>query len=225
LDISHFSPSQREVVETGDGPLSVLAGPGSGKTTVLAGRIAYLVERRGVAPATILAITFTTAAAATLRQRLAGVLGDAAQDLTISTFHALGLRLIKQWSGELGFGDGMPAVYGRDDARALLREVASDFGLEVATDARGRNSDPWAMSLSKLTFAVDRFRLGRSARRSTSDDNDEFDEELLRPLSAAFEALLVKRGAVDYPSMLTLPLRLFEDEPRALRMVQDAYRL
>jgi DNA helicase-2/ATP-dependent DNA helicase PcrA len=224
LDISHFSPSQREVVETGDGPLSVLAGPGSGKTTVLAGRIAYLVERRGVAPATILAITFTTAAAATLRQRLAGVLGDAAQDLTISTFHALGLRLIKQWSGELGFGDGMPAVYGRDDARALLREVASDFGLEVATDARGRNSDPWALSLSKLTFAVDRFRLGRSARGPTSDDHDEFDEELLRPLSAAYETLLLQRGAVDYPSMLTLPSRLFEDEPRALRMVQDAYR-
>jgi len=96
LDIRHFSPNQREVVEAGDGPLSILAGPGSGKTTVLAGRIAYLVEQRGVAAATILAITFTTAAAATLRQRLLGVLGDAAHDLTITTFHALGLRLIKQ---------------------------------------------------------------------------------------------------------------------------------
>src|SRR5207245_6033065 len=109
VDLRLFSPSQREIVEAGDGPLSVLAGPGSGKTTVLAGRIAYLVEQRGVPPASILAITFTTAAAATLRQRLAGVLGDAARDLTISTFHALGLRLIKQCGGESGFGDTAPA--------------------------------------------------------------------------------------------------------------------
>src|SRR5205085_3300536 len=112
VDLRLFSPSQREIVEAGDGPLSVLAGPGSGKTTVLAGRIAYLVEQRGVPPAAIMAITFTTTAAATLRGRLAGVLGAAAGDLTITTFHALGLRLIKQWSRELGFEDFVPAVYG-----------------------------------------------------------------------------------------------------------------
>jgi DNA helicase-2/ATP-dependent DNA helicase PcrA len=180
LDIRHFSPSQREVVEAGDGPLSILAGPGSGKTTVLAGRIAYLVEQRGVAATTILAITFATAAAATLRQRLAGVLGDAAQDLTITTFHALGLRLIKQWSGELGFRGGVPAVYGRDDARLLLREVASGFGLEVAADGRGRDMDPWALSLSKLTFALDRFRLGWIDCGRNSNEQDDVDEELLR---------------------------------------------
>jgi len=224
LDIRHFSPNQREVVEAGDGPLSILAGPGSGKTTVLAGRIAYLVEQRGVAAATILAITFTTAAAATLRQRLLGVLGDAAHDLTITTFHALGLRLIKQWSGELGFGDGVPAVYGRDDARVLLREVASVLGLEVAPEARGREIDPWALSLSKLTLALDRFRLGWNDRGRSSEEHDDIDEELLRQLTKAYEAQLQQRGVVDFPSMLTLPLHLFESEPGALRVVQDAYR-
>jgi len=159
-----------------------------------------------------------------LRQRLAGVLGDAARDLTITTFHALGLRLIKQWSGELGFGDRVPAVYARDDARLLLREVASGFGLEVASEARGRDTDPWALSLSKLTIALDRFRFGWSDRRVSSDDQDDVDEELLRQLGAAYEAQLLQRGAVDFPSMLTLPLRLFESEPGALRVVQDAYR-
>src|SRR5205085_12690168 len=74
VDLRLFSPSQREIVEAGDGPLSVLAGPGSGKTTVLAGRIAYLVEQRGVPPAAVLAIPFTTAAAAALRKRLTGFL-------------------------------------------------------------------------------------------------------------------------------------------------------
>ncbi len=183
---------------------------------MLAGRIAYLVEHRGVPAATILAITFTTAAAATLRQRLLGVLGDAAHDLTITTFHALGLRLIKQWSGELGFGDGVPAVYGRDDARVLLREVASVLGLEVAPEARGREIDPWALSLSKLTLALDRFRLGWNDRGRSSEEHDDIDEELLRQLTKAYEAQLQQRGAVDFPSMLTLPLHLFESEPGAI---------
>ena len=108
MDLSDFSPSQRQIVEAGDGPLGVLAGPGSGKTTVLAGRIAYLVEQRGVPPASIMAITFTTTAAATLRGRLTTVLGGAAGELTITTFHALGLRLIRQWSRELGLGISFP---------------------------------------------------------------------------------------------------------------------
>ena len=212
------------MVETGDGPLSVLAGPGSGKTTVLVGRIAYLVEQRGVPPATILAITFTTTAAATLRQRLGGILGQLAQELTVTTFHALGLRLIKQWSCELGFGDYPPAVYGRDDARALLREAATGLGLQLAPDHREHDADPWAASLPKLDLAVERFRLGRTRTGATPDGADDFDEDLLRPLSEAYEALLKERGAIDYPSMLRLPLRLFADEPRALRLVQDAYR-
>ncbi len=158
----------------------MLAGPGSGKTTVLVGRIAYLVDQRGVPPAAVLAITFTTAAAATLRQRLSSILGTTAQALTVTTFHALGLRLIKQWSGELGFGDYLPAVYGRDDARAVLREAATSLGLQLAPDVRQRDADPWA--------------------------------------------LLKERCAIDYPAMLSLPLRLFADEPGALHVVQNAYR-
>ena len=224
MDLSDFSPSQREVVTAGEGPLSVLAGPGSGKTTVLAGRIAYLVDQRGISPSTIMAITFTTAAAATLRQRLAGVLGAAAQDLTITTFHALGLRLIKQWSRELGFGHNVPAVYGRDDAHALLRQAADGFGIAVAPESRGGEVDPWSMSISKLALALDRFRLASSTGRVGWQQDEEIDTELLASLSTAYEELLQCHGAVDYPAMLTLPLRLFQIEPRALRLMQDAYR-
>jgi len=106
------------------------------------------------------AITFTTAAAATLRQRLSGILGTTAQALTVTTFHALGLRLIKQWSSELGFGDHLLAVYGREDARAVLREAATRLGLQLAPDVRQGDADPWALSLPKLDLAVERFRLG-----------------------------------------------------------------
>src|ERR1051326_3758779 len=159
VDLSDFSPSQREVVTAEDGPLSVLAGPGSGKTTVLAGRIAYLVDQRGISPSTIMAITFTTAAAATLRQRLAGVLGSAAQELTITTFHALGLRLIKQRAQELGFSH-IPAVYGREDARALLRQAATGLGLEIAPENSGARRE----SLGHVDRETCRFARPVSAR-------------------------------------------------------------
>jgi superfamily I DNA/RNA helicase len=90
VDFEGFTPAQREAVLADDGPLAILAGPGSGKTTVLAGRIAHLVRGRGVPPTSILALTFTTAAADALRRRLAGVLGGAAQQVDVTTFHALG---------------------------------------------------------------------------------------------------------------------------------------
>lgn len=203
--------------------MSVLAGPGSGKTTALAGRIAYLSGERHVPATSILAVTFTTAAAAALRHRLASILGAGATQVDIATFHALGLRIVRHWGSELGFGYRVPAVYGRDDARAVLREVAAAFGLLLAPEGPAQRSDPWAVSASELARAVERFRL-RCTHGGGSWDDDEFDEELLRPLSAAYEALLHERTAIDYASMLSLPLHLFDRQPRALRMVQDAYR-
>src|SRR5216683_1192082 len=146
LDISHFSPSQREVVQAGDGPLSILAGPGSGKTTVLAGRIAYLVVERNVPPSSILAITFTTAAAAT------------------------------------------------------LREAAAGLGLELAPEPGARDADPWAAPLASLAAAVERFRLAGPETTVSPHDPDGVDQELVRPLSAAYDALLQQRGAIDYAS-------------------------
>src|ERR687886_2183597 len=219
-----FSPQQREVVQAGEGPLSILAGPGSGKTTALAGRIAYLVEERRVSPSSVLAITFTTAAAATLRQRLAGVLGERAAAVDIATFHALGLRIVRQWSAELGFGLYPPAVYGRDDARAVLGDVARDIGLELAPERGDHDVDPWSLSAAKLANAVERFRLRTAEASSPWDDPDGLEEELVGQVAEAYEARLRERGAVDYASMLALPLRLLRAEPSALRVLQDAYR-
>src|SRR5919199_3723686 len=162
MNLDRFTPQQRDVITAGDGPLSILAGPGSGKTTTLAGRIAYLVTERDVPPTSVLAITFTTAAAATLRTRLAGVLGPAAVRVDIRTFHSFGLRAIRTWSEELGFGHLPPAVYGREETRALLRKAAEELGLAVGPDDRAGDTDPWSLSLPKLAQAVERFRLSNA---------------------------------------------------------------
>ena len=212
------------MIQAGDGPLCVLAAPGSGKTTTLAGRIAYLVLERHVPATSILAITFTTAAATAMRQRLSGVLGPLAHQVDIATFHALGLRLIRQWSQQLGYG-AVPAVYGRDDARAVLREAAEGLGLAVAQDDRRRPADPWAVSLGRMAAVVERFRLGAMPKASAEQELvGGFDPDLLGPLSEAYDTLLLQRRAVDYAAMLAVPARLFVCHPPALEVTQDAYR-
>jgi DNA helicase II / ATP-dependent DNA helicase PcrA len=226
VDLARFSPQQCAAITAGEGPLGILAGPGSGKTTTLAGRIAYLVSERAVPPTSILAITFTTAAAAALRRRLEAVLGGAAARVDIRTFHSFGLRVIRSWSEELGFGRLPPAVYGREDARVVLREAARELGLAVRPEhAAAAERDPWALSLAQLDRAVEAYRL-RNARAGSEPalDSDVLDHDVLAELSAAYERRLQMRAAVDYPSMLTLPLRLLEANQQALRMLQDAYR-
>jgi len=224
VDLSRFSPQQCAAITAGEGPLSILAGPGSGKTTTMAGRAAYLIAEREVPAASMLAITFTTAAAATLRGRLATVLGPTATYVDIRTFHSFGLKVIRSWSAELGFGHMPPVVYGRDETRAILRQAAQELGLELAPDQPIGEPDPWALSAAKLARSLDRFRLSGLETASSWQDADGLDDAVLSQLAEAYETLLRKQAAVDYAAMLVMPLRLFESEPRALRMLQDAYR-
>ncbi len=206
LDLSRLSPAQRQAVLAGDGPLLILAGPGSGKTTLLAARIAYLVSARGVPPTSVLAITFATKASRELRARLGGLLGAAAGGVDVSTFHAFGLRVVRQWSEVLGWGSGPLAVYGDDEARRVLHDVAGELGVDL---------ERWP--IRDLAARLERHRLAEEESPSAASAQ-------LTALAERYEQSLRRRGAVDYPAMLALPLRLFAVRPAALRLLQDSYR-
>jgi len=206
LDLSRLSAEQREVVLAPDGPLLIVAGPGSGKTMVLAAKIAYLVGWRQISPTSILAITFATKAARELRARLCGLLGEQGAAVDISTFHAFGLRIVRQWSEELGLGAGPVAVYGEKEARAALREVATNLQI-----------DPDRYPLSELSARLERLRLG--GRRAAPERGT------VQAVADAYEEMLRRRGAADYPAMLGLPLRLFIELPSVLRLCQDSYQI
>jgi DNA helicase-2/ATP-dependent DNA helicase PcrA len=204
LDLRRLTPEQRRVVLAPDGPLLVVAGPGAGKTTVLAARAAYLVAARHAPPATVLALTFTAAAARQLRARLVGVLGEPGRAVEVGTFHSFGLRVVRCWPGALGYADGRVRVYDQADAAALLREAAGAVGLDAS---HWRPAD--------LRRALERHRLGGVTAAG---------DPPLAPLADAYEALLRRRGAVDYPAMLALPLRLLDDDPPVRSLLQGAYR-
>src|SRR6267378_6100148 len=106
LDPGQLTTAQRRIVLAPDGPLAVVAGPGSGKTSVLAARVAELVGRRGADPATVLALAFSTGAARELRSRLVGVLGEPGRRVEVATLHAWGLRFVRRWATALGYPAG-----------------------------------------------------------------------------------------------------------------------
>jgi len=142
------------------------------------------------------------------------------------TFHSFGLRVIRSWSQELGFGELPPAVFGREDARAVLCETARELGLVVRPEhVSAIERDPWALSLTQLERALQRNRLwNASARNQVLEDSDVLDSDALAELAVAYDRRLQAYAAVDYPSMLTLRLSLLDPNEQALRVLQDAYR-
>src|SRR6266542_2973666 len=152
-----FTAAQQAAISAGDGPLGIIAGPGCGKTTALAARIAHLVRERGADPSSILVVTFTAEAARRLRHEVGRQLGSSTADLAIHTLHAFGRKIIDTWPGKFGF-EHSPTVVHRDEARALLGAAAAQLGWDLDSISPG-----------ELASAIDRFRLSDTAVRESDD--------------------------------------------------------
>src|ERR1700681_2781608 len=116
---------QRKAVETTDGPVLIFAGAGSGKTRVLTHRIAYLLEQKKVFPDRILAVTFTNKAAGEMKARLERMVGAAARDLWVGTFHSMCVRMLRRDGRKIGISPNF-AIMDDADQRAIVREVVAD---------------------------------------------------------------------------------------------------
>jgi DNA helicase-2/ATP-dependent DNA helicase PcrA len=130
LDLSGLNIAQREAVLCTKGPLLVLAGAGSGKTSVLTNRIAHLIEDELVSPLSILAITFTNKAAGEMRERLSLLLEGRGRGLWALTFHALGVRILRRDGERLGFSRNF-SVYDDDDSKRLVKAICADLNIDV----------------------------------------------------------------------------------------------
>ena len=130
LDLSTLNPAQREAVLTTEGPLLVLAGAGSGKTRVLTYRIAHLVQDLGVAPWSILAVTFTNKAAKEMRSRLGGILGADMRGMWINTFHSMCVRMLRADAPLLGYGKDF-TIYDADDSKRLVKAIMEELGYDT----------------------------------------------------------------------------------------------
>ncbi len=208
MNIDNLNKKQKEAVLHKTGPMLVLAGAGSGKTKVLTSRIAYLIEN-GVSPSNILAITFTNKAAREMKERVVGLIGSSANSIQISTFHSLGLKIIKDNHEFLGYKKNF-TILDSDDTLTVVKKLMKDL-----------NMNPKYYNAKELRNKIS------SAKNELIDPNHfskiEFDHKIVTLYKKYCEKL--KSGnSVDFDDLLILPIKLFEISPAILTSYQEKYK-
>ncbi|MDX2093636.1 MAG: UvrD-helicase domain-containing protein [Kofleriaceae bacterium] len=203
VDLSKLNPPQREAAGHGRGPILVLAGAGSGKTRVITFRIAHLLSQ-GIPPQAICAMTFTNKAAEEMRERIAALLQDkkTASALTIGTFHALGLNILKQERKALGLPRGF-VIYDQSDQMGAVREAMRHVK-DMNRDGE-RRFDMKAV-LTRISLAKNAFVAPEAYTGNPADDYDAITSEVY----PKYQEMLRACAAYDFDDLITEPVRLFE---------------
>ncbi len=188
-----LNPAQQEAVRHLDSPLLVLAGAGSGKTRVITQKIAWLVEDYGVKPSQIAAITFTNKAAKEMKERVGKQIGGRAEGLIVSTFHALGVRILRQEAAKLGLKPGF-SILDAADTTALYQELAGNVD-KLRLRALQSRVSLWKNQLVEPEAAL----------AAAADDI----ESAAAKLYADYERTLRAYQAVDFDDLIRLPVKLF----------------
>ncbi len=208
MDISNLNDKQKEAVLHQEGPCLVLAGAGSGKTKVLTSRIANLIDN-GISPANILAITFTNKAAKEMKERVINLIGKDAIYIQISTFHSLGLKIIKENYDILGYEKNF-IILDSDDTLTIIKKLMKDLNLNPkfynAKDIRNKIS-----SAKNELIGPDEFK------------KIEFDINIIS-LYKHYCEKLKKGNSVDFDDLLLLPIKLFKDNKEILNSYQERYK-
>ena len=208
----NLNPQQQAALKYIDGPLLVLAGAGSGKTSVITRKIAYLVEECGIPARNIAAVTFTNKAAREMKARVSNLLGKAeGKGLTVSTFHNLGLTIIRTEIKALGFRPGF-SILDQEDCRKLIKELLvrhTELDEKLIDTAQNTISN-WKNSLREPGQAV-------SASNSTG-------EQGIAMLYERYQRALKAYNAVDFDDLIMTPVMLFKQQPEILAKWQKRIR-
>jgi uncharacterized protein (TIGR00375 family) len=194
--LSGLDDDQRAAAQIIDGPLLILAGPGSGKTRTLTFRIAHLVAERGVAAANCLAVTFTRRAAAEMRERLGQLLPAEAETIAVHTFHSLGLAILRENPGAVGLHRGFH-IAGEAERLALLAQTL---------DVPERKAERLLRAISK-------------AKRAQTAPSAEIAAAM-----AAYRGALAMRDAVDFDDLVRLAVEALAREPKLAARYRDRFR-
>ncbi|MEM7626817.1 MAG: UvrD-helicase domain-containing protein [Planctomycetota bacterium] len=196
-----------------DGPLLVLAGPGSGKTRVITRRIAYLVKGVGIAPWNVLAITFTNKAAGEMRDRVAQLLTERqARATTVATFHSLCARLIRQYAERLGLPPGY-SIYDTADQKRAIKQALED--LEINT----KNFPPASMLGSISSAKQDLLDAAGYAKQANN-----FYDRTVAKVYTKYESILERNAALDFDDLLLKTVQLFRKHADVLAELRDKFQ-
>jgi len=209
--LATLNPTQREAVEAIEGPVLILAGPGSGKTRVITHRVAYLVQRCGVSPHYIMAVTFTNKAAREMRERLGQLLGQAAEALSLGTFHAICAGILRREGKAIGL-DSSFVIYDEDDQLSLMKQALEELNL-----------DPKQYAPKALRSAIGAAKSRLIDPKDYAQQISSYFEEIVHRVYQRYQQLLSQGRAVDFDDLLMKTVQLFQDHPRILNGYQSKY--
>ena len=201
---------QRLAVTVGDGPVLVLAGPGSGKTRVLTQRIAYLIREKRVPPWHILAVTFTNKAAREMRHRIEALLGEPPRGLTMGTFHGTCAVILRREAAHLPPYTPEFVIFDTDDQRQVVKKALADLNLDD-------KKFPPAQMLNYISAAKNEFITPTEYAATT------YISEIARRVYAQYQKLLQANNAMDFDDLLMNTLLLFDQKPDVLAKYQQRY--
>ena len=218
MNLSTLNDNQNKAVSWGDGPLLVLAGPGSGKTLVLTYRIASIIEAAPDKHFRILGLTFTNKAAAEMRERIASLVPNAGDRTLLTTFHSFSADLLRQHGHHIGLKPDFTILAQDADRRSLLDEAIS----------RARNgADGHSMTAVRLLPVVSRLIENHVGAEEAlkSLQNGSFDEaEALASIYGNYRALMIEKNALDFPGLIAEALGMLEKKPGVRKQIQRVYR-
>jgi DNA helicase-2/ATP-dependent DNA helicase PcrA len=207
-----LNPRQLEAVEQTDGPLLILAGPGSGKTRVIAHRIAYLVRDKDVRPRRVLAVTFTNKAAREMRDRVFALVGeDLGRDITLGTFHAVCSRILRIDGEQIGVPRNF-TIYDDSDQLAAVKRALEDQGV-----------DPRRIAPRAVLSAISRAKSELQGPREFAAIVADYFQEVTSRVFLRYQDLLEQNEALDFDDILLKTVELFNEREDVLEKYADRY--
>jgi DNA helicase II / ATP-dependent DNA helicase PcrA len=211
---THLNPHQLKAVRATEGRVLILAGAGSGKTSVLAHRIAHIIESSKAGPEDILGLTFTNKAAREMRQRVGHIIGPKiAKQVTLCTFHSFCMQVLRRDIHWLGYTPQF-SLYDENDVKRLLKQLARQV-LEHEGELPSLES-----TISKIAYAKSRGCSFEDTTPENANWHDQFSKQIFNGLHISMRAY----NAVDFDSLLSLTVRLFDEFPDVLKHYQNRYR-
>lgn len=210
--LAGLNPQQKQAVETTEGPLLVVAGAGSGKTSVLTRRIAYLVEEHNVAPWSILAITFTNKAASEMREREQKLLGPAAESIWMSTFHALCVRILRRDADKIDYSHNF-SIADSAEQLTLVKHIEKDLNINP------KMYDPRAI-LSAISNGKNDLLTPEAFAMSASSPF----EKMTAKVYEEYQRRLKRDEIMDFDDLIMQTLVLFKKDPATLHYYQNKFR-
>ena len=206
-----MNDKQSEAVLTTEGPLLVMAGAGSGKTRVLTHRIAYLIEERHVLPWHILAITFTNKAAREMKERVAKLLGEAGNDVWVSTFHALCVRILRRDIEQLGYNRAF-TIADTSEQRTLIKRICEE-----------QNIDTKKFEPRQLLSAISNAKNAMEDPATFAKNHQRPFDRMVARVYEAYQKELERNQTLDFDDLIMKTIELFKKAPETLTYYQDKF--